>query len=493
MEEVNKCFFCGKGLEYLPYTCRYCGESYCSEHRLPENHYCKGLKKWKRGELKEFKKKIPVKKTEQPFLESYGWTPRIKPRSRIKFNIVWIILILFVIFLVILKFSNNNYSLIDSIISPATCTDGTLYNLCSENKPYYCSNGNLIENASNCGCPYDYKIKGDTCQKIQRCSDGTIYGECSSNKPKFCVDGGFINRATVCGCPTDEVPEGEGCISKYLINPKTITLSYIINGKKDSLNLEVYGGMNDYLASIDREISYAQGGPEPTFKDFVIKNIDNQKQREFLLPLAEKIKTLSNDSDNQSRIAISLVQNIPYDYGNLKDRYAYQVLFDNNGVCGEKSRLLVTLLRELGYGTALIDYGNIESRSIPVFSLDISHEAVGIRCPLKYSYKNTGYCFIETTNPEIITYSNGDYPSLICQVQIGTSTSSCTQKLPDNFTLTVISDGKSFDSVENEYNDAKELDRLITLSESSGGVLSQYNYDEWLSLAIKYGIKFSSG
>ena len=30
----------------MPYTCHYCGGSYCAEHRLPENHGCSGLDNW---------------------------------------------------------------------------------------------------------------------------------------------------------------------------------------------------------------------------------------------------------------------------------------------------------------------------------------------------------------------------------------------------------------------------------------------------------------
>ncbi len=36
------CSVCGKK-EMLPYKCKFCGWTYCSEHRLPENHECTGL------------------------------------------------------------------------------------------------------------------------------------------------------------------------------------------------------------------------------------------------------------------------------------------------------------------------------------------------------------------------------------------------------------------------------------------------------------------
>jgi len=30
----------------MPYQCRYCGDTFCAEHRLPENHGCPGLQDW---------------------------------------------------------------------------------------------------------------------------------------------------------------------------------------------------------------------------------------------------------------------------------------------------------------------------------------------------------------------------------------------------------------------------------------------------------------
>jgi hypothetical protein len=59
----NYCAYCGKNLEGLPFKCRYCGEYFCVDHQLPENHACTGLEDWKAGKLKKFKKQ--VKKTER--------------------------------------------------------------------------------------------------------------------------------------------------------------------------------------------------------------------------------------------------------------------------------------------------------------------------------------------------------------------------------------------------------------------------------------------
>ena len=39
------CDECGE-YENLPYQCKRCGKTFCSEHRLPENHDCPGLAGW---------------------------------------------------------------------------------------------------------------------------------------------------------------------------------------------------------------------------------------------------------------------------------------------------------------------------------------------------------------------------------------------------------------------------------------------------------------
>jgi membrane associated rhomboid family serine protease len=42
---MAKCDECGAH-ENMPYNCRHCGGTFCSEHRLPENHSCPGLENW---------------------------------------------------------------------------------------------------------------------------------------------------------------------------------------------------------------------------------------------------------------------------------------------------------------------------------------------------------------------------------------------------------------------------------------------------------------
>jgi hypothetical protein len=42
---MAQCDACGRH-EDLPYQCRRCGQTFCADHRLPENHDCPGLNEW---------------------------------------------------------------------------------------------------------------------------------------------------------------------------------------------------------------------------------------------------------------------------------------------------------------------------------------------------------------------------------------------------------------------------------------------------------------
>jgi membrane associated rhomboid family serine protease len=44
---MANCTVCGKRI-YLPFKCKFCGNSFCDEHRLPENHWCIGLKSYQK-------------------------------------------------------------------------------------------------------------------------------------------------------------------------------------------------------------------------------------------------------------------------------------------------------------------------------------------------------------------------------------------------------------------------------------------------------------
>jgi hypothetical protein len=80
--EMTRCDFCGNHIEGMPYTCRRCGGSFCGDHRLPENHLCRGLKRrsqiLKQGKISTIKKIPPtIKPTTIP--KQKDPSPIVKP------------------------------------------------------------------------------------------------------------------------------------------------------------------------------------------------------------------------------------------------------------------------------------------------------------------------------------------------------------------------------------------------------------------------------
>ncbi len=272
------------------------------------------------------------------------------------------------------------------------------------------------------------------------CSDGTLVNECSPVQPYLCIAGKLIPKSSICGCGKDSTFLNDNCISSYQTNPKNVSLHYTLNGKKGIVNFTVYQGAYDYISQLTHSIDAQKN---PSLLDFRLKNLNEPIQKQFIYPLILQIQQITPNKQDQMRIAISLVQNIPF--GNSKksfslgntvmpyQRRAYEVLYDLQGVCSEKSELLIFLLRGLGYNTAFV-YFSIEN-----------HEAVGIKCEEKYSIKDTGYCFVETTGPAILTDDKTEY--------IGnTQLKSTPRILP-------ISEGISLNRIK-EFRDAKILIKI---------------------------------
>ncbi len=133
----------------------------------------------------------------------------------------------------------------------------------------------------------------------------------------------------------------------------------------------------------------------PVLTKTINTDIDIPTEDIQLNKLVYQIQSITPNKNKQALIAISLVQNIPYNYNlsatdnryrsNLREMYPFQVLFYGEGVCGSKSELLVYLLKQLGFGTAIF------------YFKQENHMGVGIKIN-KSGYENTGYAYIETTD-----------------------------------------------------------------------------------------------
>ncbi len=302
------------------------------------------------------------------------------------------------------------------------------------------------------------------------CGDGTPYGECSENIPYFCSAGILAQNAPTCKCPANSFPNGNLCEWGYQSSPRNASFSYVLNGENRNLEFTLYGGMEKYLGKHPQILFYSNG-ENYSLEDYKMRVIDEPEQKKLLMPLVVEIQNLAKNRDDQARIAVSLVQNIPYEKGALFNprvplswnlKYPYDVLYQNEGLCGSKTDLLAFLLKELGYEVVIFHYAQE------------NHEAVGVRCPERYSLNNTGYCFIETTQPAIISYSTGEYSE--------------QGKLVSNPEIIKISEGVSLGGNIQEYRDARALDRIYTSSGNNDGKINLMEYFRYNQIARRYGL-----
>jgi hypothetical protein len=121
---------------------------------------------------------------------------------------------------------------------------------------------------------------------------------------------------------------------------------------------------------------------------------------ESIAILAKDLQALGKKhrlSDDQIvDLTLAFVQTITYDDAKAKNilaqtgsetiLYPYETLFEQAGVCSDKSLLATVLLREMGYGTAIFAYEQD------------NHMAIGIECPKDSSTYGSGYCYAETTS-----------------------------------------------------------------------------------------------
>lgn len=61
---MPECSECGEQVS-MPFTCKFCEETFCSEHRLPENHDCAGLEKYQEESRREGKVAYDAMKEER--------------------------------------------------------------------------------------------------------------------------------------------------------------------------------------------------------------------------------------------------------------------------------------------------------------------------------------------------------------------------------------------------------------------------------------------
>lgn len=231
----------------------------------------------------------------------------------------------------------------------------------------------------------------------ERCMDKTLPNSCSNFKPFFCKNSTLEYYPEKCGCPNTFSENELDCTSDLETGEKTIELKYTLNGKTKYLEYSVYKGVADYLSNIESQTIQSQR--ESSRELFEKSRINEEIQKNFIFPLAIEIYNAGKTKKERRDIAISIVQSIEYEESEKEidvlgkkipyARFPYEVLYEQKGVCGEKSQLLYMLLTYLGEDVTILYFP------------EENHQAVGIKCLFK-RFKSTKYCYIETTMPSKI-------------------------------------------------------------------------------------------
>jgi len=195
-----------------------------------------------------------------------------------------------------------------------------------------------------------------------------------------------------------------------LTSPTELTLSCDYHGKNLTVSETLYGSLYDYYRS------------DPTKKSAYLHN-DEAKfvfyyEKDGTIPeLAGKIAAVGKannlSSDQILDLSACFIQNIPYDeakaarilgpdfakqpISQVIPRYPYETLFDRTGICTDKTYLGAAIIRELGYGTAILTFDTQK------------HMSLGITVPAGYGSLGTNYGIMELTGNGFLV---GDVPEL---------------------------------------------------------------------------------
>lgn len=107
---TKECYFCGFK-DPMPFACKFCGNSYCYNHRLPESHNCPGLSAYKsrsRGSGIFYGRETVIRKKPNPLVASLNNIMSVI-KSNYSFTILVIVLISFVLQNIIGKNVYYNY------------------------------------------------------------------------------------------------------------------------------------------------------------------------------------------------------------------------------------------------------------------------------------------------------------------------------------------------------------------------------------------------
>lgn len=173
-----------------------------------------------------------------------------------------------------------------------------------------------------------------------------------------------------------------------LTEPKNITLSWTYKKQKYSISQTYYKSVFDYYNKKPKGV--IEGKEEKTIGDYLKINEKDSSINNLIGELQKIGKSKGFSDDQILELAVSLVQAIPYDKiqaetDKTHPRYPYEVLYENKGICSDKSFLMTAIIQKLEYGSAVFYYNKDQ------------HMSSAVKCPTGYINYNSQFCIVETT------------------------------------------------------------------------------------------------
>jgi len=253
-----------------------------------------------------------------------------------------------------------------------------------------------------------------------------------------------------------------------LENPKEIEFEWQYNNKDYALKETFYGSLYTFYANSPKTYTYQGELGADWEKDYYAMFLKKNDSDNSISQIASDIKSLGEQNklvaDQIVELTLAFVQSIPYDHARAQSilsgdgvtNYPYETLYQNTGVCSDKSFLLANLLTQMGYGTALLAYDNEH------------HMAVGIECPAEFSSYDSGYCYAETTStgfrigmiPEIDSEQGSALPLEKKNYSQSSELSQFDAKKLGEPKIIWVSSGKTYAGIADSLAMAKKIDAL---------------------------------
>lgn len=266
-----------------------------------------------------------------------------------------------------------------------------------------------------------------------------------------------------------DIWSGDASIPDFPVKttPKTATFNWKYDKQEYAINEVFYKTVYDYYKTNPLKSFYE----DESYGEYYTRLLDNTSAPEDDM-ISKIVNTIAQEAekndltiDETAELIVSFVQSIPYDddkyneiqYGtNIEEswsRFPYEVLYDNEGICTGKTFLAIALLKKIGYGTAVFDF------------VQKDHVAPAVKCPVEYSYNNSGYCYAEVTTvgwkigeEPTSKFDNGQAkPRVKIASYLSDSNSGLISNNPANIVIYNRTDGNSYQGVIETYKTTQRI------------------------------------